>query len=243
MRAISANSLRLTRGDGRRRADRILKTGGLVVVLAIGFVWALPIAGCGQEAQKSQAQKLQNAGVLSNTAPLDQRLITQSEIASAPDTNGARTLLQLWSLLQYQAWDRAAQMFQPGLQKAIGTSLLLQALEQGVLVWQATKPRIVSTTPAHGASWIAFLTRDEHDSVVPASISLQGGPGKWQVSYFSLLNGALARSVQLQVQAALDPLATKPNPEAVRQAIHAGTLQDAYLAKQESERNKGAAKP
>src|SRR5436305_13219625 len=107
----------------RRRAARVRNKGSLVVVLAIGLVSALPIAGCGQEAQKSQAQKLENVSVLSKTAPLDQRLITQSEIASAPDKTGARTLLQLWSLLQYQAWDRAAQMFQPGLQKAIGTSL------------------------------------------------------------------------------------------------------------------------
>src|SRR5437879_3754202 len=86
--------------------------------------------GCGNSAQTLEAQKLQNAGVLSKTAPLDQRLITQREIASAPDKSGARTLLQLWSLLQYQAWDKAAQMFQPGLQEAIGTSLLVQALEE-----------------------------------------------------------------------------------------------------------------
>src|SRR5690242_18111575 len=136
MRTLSANSLRLTRGGGSRRAARVCKKkGGLVVALAISPLSVLPIAGCGQEAQNSQAQQLQKVGVLSKTAPLDQRLVTQTEIASTPDNSGARTLLQLWSLLQYQAWDRAAQMFQPGLQRAIGTSLLAQALEEGVLVW------------------------------------------------------------------------------------------------------------
>jgi hypothetical protein len=187
--------------------------------------------GCGSSTQKRQAQQLENASVLSNTAPLSDRLVKQSEIGSASDAAAVRTFLQLWSLLQYQAWDQAEQLFQPGLREAIGASLLSQALAQNVVMWQATKPKIVTATGGATAV-ITFMARNEVGAMVPASISFQQTGGSWLVSYFSLLDGAIQRTVQQRTQAQIEPLATKPSPEAVRQGFAAMPLQSNYLERQ-----------
>lgn len=194
------------------------------------------VAGCGNSAQKREAQKLENASVLSKTAPLGDRLVNQSEISSASDTDAARTFLQLWALLQFEAWDQAEQLFEPGLRSAIGASLLAEAFENDLVIWQATKPRIISARLAGTMETISFLSRNEQGNVVPASISFGGAPGTWRVSYFSLLNPAIARTTEQREQARIEPLGTKPDVEAVRKADSAASIQSTYL-----ERKLGAA--
>jgi hypothetical protein len=200
-----------------------------IALISLSAVLAL---GCGGSTQKRQAQRLENVSVLSNTAPLSDRLVKQSEVRSASDTAAVRTFSQLWSLLQYQAWDQAEQLFQPGLREAIGASLLSQALAQNVVMWQATKPKIVTATSHGSTALITFLARNEAGTVVPASISFQQASGSWLVSYFSLLDGAIQRTVQRRTQAQIEPLATKPSPEAVRQGFAAMPLQSNYLERQ-----------
>lgn len=185
--------------------------------------------GCGDSAQKREARSLESASILSDTAPLEQRLIKPSEIAAAPDSAARRTFLQLWSTLQFGAWDRAEQFFEPGLRSTIGPALLAEGLEQYLLIWQATKPRIVTAKVSGETATIAFLARDEKDHVVPASISFTRSAGAWLVSYFSLLDGALQRAAQLTTQAQLEPLGTKPSAEAVRKGNAAAGLQSTYL--------------
>lgn len=209
--------------------SRQFRRATFIALICLSGVVAL---GCGSGTQKRQAQQLENASVLSNTVPLSDRLVKQSEIGSASDAAAVRSFLQLWSLLQYQAWDQAEQLFQPGLREAIGASLLSQALAQNVVMWQATKPKIVTAT-GHGATAvITFLARNEVGTVVPASISFQQAGGSWLVSYFSLLDGAIQRTVQQRTQAQIEPLATKPSPEAVRQGFAAMPLQSNYLERQ-----------
>jgi hypothetical protein len=188
-------------------------------------------AGCGTAAQNREARKLEGASVLSNTAPLEQRLIKPSEVAATSDRAGGRTFMQLWSLLQYGSVDRAELMFAPGLRNAIGTSLLAQALQTELLVWQGTKPRIVSANVSGPTAAIRFMARDEAGKLLPGSITLRGGEGHWSVVYFSLLDFALQRTVQQRVQARIEPLATKPSPEAARQGDRASAIQSIYLAR------------
>lgn len=190
--------------------------------------------GCGESAQKREARALERGSILANTAPLQQRLVKPSEIAAASDTAAQRTFLRLWSTLQFGAWDRAEQFFQPGLVSTIGAPLLAQALEQYVLVWQGTKPRIQTAAVSGGTATISFLVRNEQDRVVPASISFARSGGAWLVSYFSLLDGALQRAVQLRVQSELEPLGTKPSAEAVRKGNAAAALQSTYLERRRS---------
>lgn len=194
-----------------------------------GSCCALATAGCGQGAQKREGQKLVNASVLSQTAPLSDRLVKQAEVDAASDSRAERTFLQLWSLLQFQAWDQAEQLFEPGLRDTLGASLLAQALENDVLVWQSTKPRIVSVRLANGTATISFLSRDEQGGVLPSAISFAGSPGRWRVSYFGLINPAIARTAEQRAQARVDPLATKPSPEAIAAANDAAKLQGNYL--------------
>jgi hypothetical protein len=200
-----------------------------ITVCVFVSVLALTVTGCGRSEQNREAQKLENTSIVSQTAPLAERLVTKSEINSTTDRAAQRTLLQLWSLLQFEAWDQAEQLFEPGLRDAIGPSLLAAGLESDLVVWQATKPRLVSAHVAGGSANITFLARDELGKVIPASISFEGGTGRWRVSFFSMLNFALQRAVQLAAQTRLDPLATKPNPEAIREGERAATLQGAYL--------------
>jgi hypothetical protein len=215
--------------EGQASAQRFIRA----VVIALICLPVAFAAGCGSDSQKRQAQQLENMSVLSNTAPLSSRLIKQSEISAASDTAAVRTFLQLWSLLQYQAWDQAEQLFQPGLREAIGASLLAQALAQDAIVWQGTKPHIV-TADNHGTTAvIMFMARNEADAIVPASISFQQANGTWLVSYFSMLDGAIQRTVQQRTQAQIDPLATKPAAEAVRQGFAVVPLQSNYLERQE----------
>jgi len=187
------------------------------------------VSGCGSSAQKREAQKLENASILSKTAPLGDRLLKQSEITSASDTAAQRTFLQLWSLLQFEAWAQAEQLFEPGLRSAIGVSLLAGAFENDIIVWQATKPQIVSARVAGTMATISFLARNEEGTVMPTSISFGGAPGAWRVAYFPLLNPAISRTAEQRAQARIEPLGTKPSPEAVRQGDSASNIQGTYL--------------
>jgi hypothetical protein len=207
---------------------------------------AIPLVGCGQAAQNKEAQRLENVSVLSSTAPLQSRMIKQGEIEAAPDTAAVRTFLLLWSRLQFESWPGALELFEPGLRRAIGDATLTQALEADVLVWQATKPGIVNEHVGPNAATIEFVARDERDRLTPSSITFRRAGAHWLVAYMSLLDSALQRSVQTRVQAAIEPLATKPAAEAVRQGYAALALQSTYLQRElaaESRRKRVKAGP
>jgi hypothetical protein len=224
---LSKSRRRSTSRSDAQAFNRPLMRFGVSASMCLAVAFAV---GCGGgSSPKRQAQQLENMSVLSKTAPLSSRLIKQSQISATPDTAAERTFLQLWSLLQYQAWDQAEQLFQPGLRDAIGASLLAQALAQNAIAWQATKPHIV-TASVHGpTALITFMARNEANAVVPASISFQQANGAWLVSYFSTLDGLIQRAVQQRTQAQIEPLATKPSAEAVRQGFSAIPLQSNYL--------------
>lgn len=172
---------------------------------------------------------LEGKSILSKTAPLADRLIKPADIQNQSDAGGERTLLRLWSLLQYEAWDEAVSLFEPGLRSLLSPALLAASLENDVVVWQATKPQIVKTSVSGGIATLSFLARNEQDTVVPTSIALGGSPGAWRVAYFPLLNPAIARTEEMRVQSQVNPLATKPSPEAVRDAENASNIQAVYL--------------
>jgi hypothetical protein len=213
------------------------------LALAFGLI-ALIAGGCGGSAQKQQAQQLEGASILSSTAPLGDRLVKQSEIVGATNAAAQQTFLRLWSLLQYQSWDQAATMFEPGLAEQIGNALLTQSLANDVIVWQATKPHIVSARSNGSTAVVTFLAREEDGSVAPVSISFEKGKhGEWLVSYFSLLNAALQRVAQARTQAQIEPLATKPSREAAREGTNALFLQGIYRERVLREARKNASKP
>jgi hypothetical protein len=222
------------RGESAADLDRLLARwrGGLARTAGAVAICATFATGCGDSAQKREARRLEGTSILSRTAPLGQRLVKQAEIAAAPDSAAQQTFLRFWSTLQFGAWDRAEQFFQPGLRNAIGSATLAQALGQYILIWQGTKPRIVTARATDGTATITFFARDEDDHVIPASVSFQRTRGVWLVSFFSLLDPALQRAVQLRTQAQVEPLGTKPSAEAVRQGNAAASLQSLYLERQ-----------
>jgi hypothetical protein len=218
------------RCDNRRLMRTISSTpGARGLALAGACAGVMLLGGCGDKgAQQNQARALGNASVLSKTAPLADRLISESEIARASDAAAVQTFLRLWSLLQYQAWTRAADLFQPGLRKAVSDALLTQALSGNLLLWQSSKPVIRSAEVVKGVALIRFLTRNEAGQVVPTSISFERGRAGWLVAYFPALDFALQRAAQLRAQGVIEPLATKPSAAAVRQGADALLLQSTY---------------
>src|SRR5947207_4226707 len=82
--------------DGTRETRsplHLFRLSATLTLCLVGFM----AQGCGGS-QKHVAQQLQEESVLSNTAPLSDRLITQSEIRSASDEKALQTFLQVWSL-------------------------------------------------------------------------------------------------------------------------------------------------
>jgi hypothetical protein len=208
---------------------------------------ALALASCGESAQNKEAQKLEGVSVLSATAPLESRLVKQREIDGASDSEALHTFLLLWSRLQYESWPAALELFEPGLRSTIGESTLSQALAADVVLWQASKPGIIAKHATATEATIQFVTRDEKNHLMPSSITFRRAGSGWLVSYMSLLDSALQRSVQTRVQVAVEPLATKPAAEAVRQGYAALSLQSNYLQKEQGalaaeERRKGGKK-
>lgn len=190
------------------------------------------LSGCGTAAQNKEAQQLENVSVLSSTVPLQSRMVKQAEVERASDGAAAKTFLQLWSRLQFESWPAALELFEPGLRRAIGDATLSQALAADLVLWQGSRPGIVSTRVAGSIATIEFVIRDEKNDLAPSAITFRRSGGSWRVVYMSLLDSALQRSVQTRVQAAIEPLATKPAAEAVRQGYAALSLQSAYLQKE-----------
>jgi hypothetical protein len=215
-------------------------------VVIAGLAAAACVTGCGNSAQNLEAQKLGNVSVLSSTEPLPSRLVKQSEIAAASDTAAVRTFLLLWSRLQYQSWPAATELFEPGLRSTIGESNLTQALAADVIVWQGSKPGVTASRVSGNTAVIEFLARDEKNNLMPSSITFRRSLGRWLVAYMSILDTALQRSVQTRVQAAIEPLATKPAVEAVRQGYAALGFQSDSLQREiaaEARRKHGTTGP
>src|ERR1700704_5453151 len=117
MAAMRASTIRRLRAAGGRwalaerprEATLVSRPFWCTALTALACLSAVVALGCGSGEQKHQAQQLENASILSGTAPLSKRLVKQSEIESPSDSAAQRSFLQLWSLLQFGAWDQAEQ--------------------------------------------------------------------------------------------------------------------------------------
>jgi hypothetical protein len=233
-----------SRARVRTPASRSASARLASLVFAAGV--AAVLAGCGESAQNKEAQQLENVSVLSSTAPLQSRIITQAELNAVPDGEAVRTFLVLWSRLQFESWPSAVELFEPALRDTIGDSTLVQALAADLAVWQGSKPGIINKRVTGASATIEFIVRVEKDQLSPSSITFKRSGKGWLVSYMSLLDSALQRSVQTRVQAAISPLGTKPAAEAVRQGYSALGLQSTYLQRElaaEARRKHGVSGP
>jgi hypothetical protein len=79
---------------------------------------------------------------------------------------------------------------------------------------------------------IEYAARDENNNLAPPSMTLRGSKRGRLVAHTPMLDAALQRSVQTRVQVAIEPLATKPAIEAVRQGYAAPGLQSNYLQRE-----------
>src|SRR5437016_6200778 len=111
-----ATSKRLGAPDNSAIYLRARLTRADIFVTALMLIASVAlVAGCGSSAQQREAQNLERLGIVSNTAPLSQRLVTQAEVNAASDAAAIRTFLHMWSLLQFAAADQVETIFEPEL--------------------------------------------------------------------------------------------------------------------------------
>lgn len=175
---------------------------------------------------------MQTTSVIAKNDPVKRFLVSQSEIERAPSGSVRRAFLQYWSDLQFQAWDTAAQTFEPDLRRYIGKDALMRALANQGSSYRSSRPDIVATTTNGSKALIRYFRIGTQDTA-PTSISWVRANGRWMVAYDPLLDQALGDLRQLETQQNINPLEQKPLPAAVRAGTRARKVQSQFAAQQD----------
>lgn len=152
-------------------------------------ILALAAAGCAGGAAR-EARQLGQLSILGKTRPLQQNRVTASELESASDGAGVRTLLTFWRTLQDGGYESAAGYFVPRFAKSAGTAKVVAALRNEAPLWDSTKPHIVAASARAGTANVFFAIRDLAGTVVGVEIVFRQFTETWKISFFSLLQSA-----------------------------------------------------
>lgn len=200
---------------------------GLLLVIA-----ALGLPACGGSAD-DEARRVQTTSVIAKNDPVKRFLVTQQEIERAREGSARRAFLQYWSDLQFQAWESAAERFEPGLRRFIGEDTLIRALANQGSSYRSSRPDIAATISRGNRALIHYF-RIGTDDPAPASISwVRDAGGRWHISFDPMLDQALGDIRQLETQQNVNPLAQKPSASALRAGARARRLQSQYAAQRD----------
>lgn len=189
------------------------------------------LSACGGSSADDEARQLNSASIIAKNEPVRRFMVSEQSIARAPAGSVKRAFLQYWSDLQFQAWRTASQSYAPGLRDAIGDDVLIRALANQGPSYLASKP-VISSIKVSGDRALIRYFRVKPDGATPASAEwMQTRDRSWVISFDPLLDPAVAQLRQLEVQQAIDPLAQKPIPAAVRVGNRARKLQSEYAGK------------
>jgi hypothetical protein len=200
------------------------------VIAAATVGCAAVLNACGGTARKTVAGRLGEHSIAAGVAPPPTTLISGREIAALPRSSPRRALLSLWSSLQWQVWPEALSYYKTALVKQIGVTNLLQAWKLHASTYRVTKPRVEGETVQGGRVTIRYVLSGSNTVPTPSSITWEKASGKWTVYYDSSLDTVLRVWAQTEAQQALGASANKLSSRAITAGVHAGEIQDHYLA-------------
>lgn len=195
---------------------------------------ALALTACGGTTRV--ASQLHGSSIAPKVTPPSASLITEKEINVLPTSSPRRSFFSMWSDLQWQSWPEALSYYHTGLILRIGEVKLLQVLKFEASLYRTTKPRVEEEStqgPRVTIRYIPSAAKSDSSSAavyLPTSVTWEKVNGQWIIYYDSGLNSALRAWAQAEAQQTIDPTALTPSPRAVVAGIHAGELQDQYLA-------------
>lgn len=189
----------------------------------------LMLAGCGGSAD-DEARRLQTRSVIATNDPVQRYLVSRAAIEKAPRGSVQRAFLQYWSDLQFQAYDAASFAYEPGLRRLIGDDVLIRALASQGASYRSSRPDIVSSTTNGDRAQVRYFRIGAQDTTPTSSSWTRDGTGRWLITYNPPLDQALADIRQLETQQAIDPLAQKSLPAAIRAGSRARKIQSEYAA-------------
>lgn len=193
-----------------------------IVVAATG------LAGCGGSAA-DEARRLQAKSVIEQLAPVQRYAVSRSQVTRLPAGTVERAFFRHWHTMQRHAGEAAARGFEPGLRRFVGMDLLGPALLRAGGTYRSARPRIASVRGGEAEALVVY-DRITADAATRESMTFSRDPtGSWLIRHDPLLDQPLAEAAEHAVQVALDPLAQKLRPAAIRAGTRARGLQDAYL--------------
>ncbi len=203
----------------------------LIATAVVGC--AVVLNACGGTAEKKIASKLGEHSVAPKVTPPAATLISEREITALPQSSPRRALLSMWSDLQWQSWTDALSYYQVGLVKQVGVTEFLQAWKFNAATYRTAKPKIEGETIQDGHITIRYLLSGSQVESTPSSITWEKANGQWIIYYDSSLDTTLRTWAQAEAQQAINnPHARTLSSRAITAGVHAGEIQDQYLASQ-----------
>lgn len=218
----------MTSRFAERRARPFRRQGRAAVVVAV----AAGLAGCGGSAAE-EARRLQARSVLDGLSPIPRYAVTAAHMSRTPPASVERAFLQHWSKMQVRPGPTAARSFEPGLRRVVGEDLLALALARQGGAYRSSRPRIISARRDEDEALVVYDRIDADATARESMTFARDRAGTWLIRHDPLLDQALAEAAEQRAQRALDPLAQRLLPAAIRAGTTARGLQRRYLAQLE----------
>jgi hypothetical protein len=193
----------------------------LLLALAVVF------SGCGDDSTDTQ---LGNKSLV-EPADLPEAVISEDDRDQFDDGSAEVALLDYWQSLQFQDLTTALGFYEPGLRKAVSSSLLLETLRSQSTLYRIRKPGILkeATESTGDLTTVRYVIEGLSGEVTTHSVTFRKDGDEWRIVFSSFTGEGLLASAQARRQVELDPSAQQPGPEAQQAGARAAQKQQDYL--------------
>lgn len=214
---------------------RVLAVPTARVLLALGLVAPVALAGGCGGGNKEEGRTLANTSIVSDAKPLPKVLISRSEELRYPSGSVQRAFLEYWSALQFQSWPAAVSFFDPEIRNDLGVARVAEALRSQAPYFRSTKPAIVAVTKSRdGETVVRYLANDRSGNAVTRAVAWHRLRGEWAILFDSFLPEALQSGALAKEQARIDPTARTPSANAIAAGRRAAELPSKAWARRRS---------
>lgn len=192
-------------------------------VLLIGSIGA-SVIGCGGQGDPDS--------IVKGVKPVRLALVEPSDVKAQPADSPERAFLDMWSTLQYAAWDESLKFFDPELRSFIGPARLMEALKAQAQVFRTVRPSFVRVRRRGAEVTIHFKGKPENGNTTVGSVTMTRSRGLWRVKFLSLLDDGLRAHATQSVQAEFSPETSRISPRAQAAGFAASQIQSEFIARQ-----------